>query len=36
MRKPAGPNDHTIFKNTASKSKNVNLYTTIYRGGIRF
>lgn len=36
MRKAAGRHDKRIFSNTAKKSKDVNLYTTVYRGGIRF
>lgn len=34
-RKPAGPKDNKIFKNTASKTKAINLYPKIMRGGIR-
>lgn len=36
MRKPAGRRDKKIFKHTAAKGKDINLYPRIYRGGIRF
>lgn len=34
-REPAGPQDRKIFKSTASKTKAINLYPKIMRGGIR-
>lgn len=37
MRKDTTPNvDHKIFRNTAIKSKKINIDPKIYRGGIRF
>lgn len=34
-RQPAGKSDGKIFRNTASKTKAINLYPKIMRGGIR-
>lgn len=35
MRYKAAPNDHAIFRNTAKRTKDINLGVKIYRGGIR-
>lgn len=36
-RKPVNRNvDRRIFRNTASKTKAINLPSKVYRGGIRF
>ncbi len=35
MRKEMGRSDPKVFRNTAIKSKKINVSPTIYRGGIR-
>lgn len=35
MRKKMGSSDRNVFRNTAVKSKKINIDPKIYRGGIR-
>ncbi len=35
MRKKMSGSDRQVFRNTAIKSKKININPTIYRGGIR-